>query len=676
MLLTRVILDNYGVYRNPTEFDFSCTSNKPIILCGGTNGAGKTTLFESILLCLYGVASFDKKPTQKEYDQYLARKIHRYLGTPVSAEHASITVQFQFSHQGKIFDYKVTRMWENDDGKINEIFTIQKRNPGQTKFYSLDSVEESQWQSFINELIPRGIAKLFFFDGEKIVQMANEGNEDIEIKSSFDTLLGLDLVEQLKSDISISILRNLKGDSKKIQSDLDQLLCEKDDSNEKISRLQSKQLEKQNECDEKSKEITELESKITKIGGGYAQKRDDFKEKKSKVTFELSVIETEIQNLCSDLLPFCLIPKQLEQLKEQLSLDNKALEQSFENNILRNASKEVKSALSKSDFWSDVSVDSKSKKLLSKKLLDLISAEKKQSETKLIHNLSLDDMAYLSGLIEKTQNFPKAHLEKLTKQFNLCTEKLARIDLALTDAPSDDEIGPLLSKLNEKNKEFGMITSEIEHIQNQIMQEKSLISMCNVKIRNITSEKHKTKHQSIASDLAQKTQDVLDEYAQKLRAKKLSQLEEYLLEGLHILLHKENFIHKVSISPDTFEVTLYRDDTHILRKDDLSKGEQQMFATAVLWALQKTSGRPLPFIIDTPLARLDVAHRKKLVEKFFPMASHQVMIFSTDSEIDQNFYSILHPYVTRSYSMRYDPKKGKTRVDESYFWDKGEAIEV
>ena len=204
MLLTKVTLSNYGVYRDKNEFDFRCDLEKPVILCGGTNGAGKTTLFESILLCLYGISFFDKKITQKQYHEFLGRKIHRFLGTPVSATEASITVEFQFAHQGKVDDYKVHRMWESDDGKVSEKLTISKLE-GDWK--SLDKIEESQWQSFINELIPRGIAKLFFFDGEKIVEMAQEGNEDIEIKSSFDTLLGLDLVEQLRYRVFFGCLR-------------------------------------------------------------------------------------------------------------------------------------------------------------------------------------------------------------------------------------------------------------------------------------------------------------------------------------------------------------------------------------------------------------------------------------------------------------------------------------
>ena len=101
-----------------------------------------------------------------------------------------------------------------------------------------------------------------------------------------------------------------------------------------------------------------------------------------------------------------------------------------------------------------------------------------------------------------------------------------------------------------------------------------------------------------------------------------------------------------------------------------------MFATAVLWALAKTSGKPLPFIIDTPLARLDIEHRSNLVEKFFPVASHQVIIFSTDSEIGASDYQKLLPSISRTYAMEYISGKGKTeKHDDQYFWnEKGDKV--
>jgi len=241
MLLTKVTLNDLGVYRGRNEFDFKTTPEKPIILCGGTNGAGKTTLFESVMLCLYGQESFEKKISQKQYHEIILRSIHRFLGTKKSADEASIIVEFQFAHEGKISEYQVMRMWQNNDGKIDEKFTIQKKNLSDENFTKLDSVEESEWQIFINQLLPIGITKLFFFDGEKIQNIADSGNEDRHIRSSFDSLLGLDLVKQLSNDIGLSILRESKGETKKILDEINLLTKEKEESEKKLEDFQKKQ---------------------------------------------------------------------------------------------------------------------------------------------------------------------------------------------------------------------------------------------------------------------------------------------------------------------------------------------------------------------------------------------------------------------------------------------------
>nr|AIF10946.1 SMC protein-like protein [uncultured marine thaumarchaeote KM3_47_F06] len=674
MLLTKVTLSNYGVYRDKNEFDFRCDIEKPVILCGGTNGAGKTTLFESILLCLYGISFFDKKITQKQYHEFLGRKIHRFLGTPVSASEASITVEFQFAHQGKVDEYKVHRMWESDDGKVSEKLTISKLE-GDWK--PLDKIEESQWQSFINELIPRGIAKLFFFDGEKIVEMAQEGNEDIEIKSSFDTLLGLDLVEQLRSDINLSLLRNLKGDSKKIQEQIDRFTSEKDEADGKIQRYADQIVELNSDIEKIQKETNVQEEKISKLGGGYASKRAEFKEKKIQLKAKLEQIEEEIRNNCADILPFTLIPKQLESVQKQLEIDQSILKNTFEKEILESNFSNIKSKVNSKKFWGGVSVDSKVKNELLSKLSSLFEETTEGSSVteKSLFNFSVDDTSKLIGLIKKIKNDTGKLLEKSTKKFSETYDELQIVEVSLTSAPTDDEIGQLISELNEMNKEIGSLTAQIEEKHSLIATEKALIKTINVKMREIVADKHKSKRNASGADIAGKVDNVLEEYSQRLRKSKLKLLEDYLLQGIQMLIHKENFIEKVSINKETFEVTLYRKNDDEMLKSELSKGEQQMFVTAVLWALAKTSGRPLPFIIDTPLARLDKEHRVSLIEKFFPIASHQVLIFSTDTEVDENFYPKLQPYITRSYSMFYNSKKGKTTKRDGYFWDeKGEKV--
>jgi len=674
MLLTKVTLSNYGVYRDKNEFDFRCDLDKPVILCGGTNGAGKTTLFESILLCLYGISFFEKKLTQKQYHEFLGRKIHRYLGTPVSATEASITVEFQFAHQGKVDEYKVHRMWESDDGKVREKLTISKLE-GDWK--SLDKIEESQWQSFINELIPRGIAKLFFFDGEKIVEIAQEGNEDVEIKSSFDTLLGLDLVEQLRTDINLSLLRNLKGDSKKIQEQIERYTTEKDEADKKIGKLVEKEVMLTANIEQIQKETNVLEEKLSKLGGGFASKRAEFKEKKLYLRTKLEQIEEEIRNICADILPFTLIPKQIESVQKQLETDQILLKNTFEKEILESSFADIQSKVNSKKFWNDLSVDSAVKAELLSKLSKILreTTEKSTVNEKSLFNFSANDTSKLIELINKIKNDTGKLLEKSTKKFSKTYDELQKVEISLTSAPTDDEIGPLISQLNKMNKEIGSLETEIEQTQNLIATEKALIKTINLKMREVVTDKHKNKRLASGADIAERVDNVLDEYSRRLRASKLKLLEDYLLQGIQMLIHKENFIEKVSIDKETFEVTLYRQNDDELLKSELSKGEQQMFATAVLWALAKTSGRPLPFIIDTPLARLDKEHRVSLIEQFFPIASHQVLIFSTDTEVDETFYPKLYPYITRSYSMIYDSKKGKTTKRDGYFWDeKGEKV--
>jgi DNA sulfur modification protein DndD len=206
------------------------------------------------------------------------------------------------------------------------------------------------------------------------------------------------------------------------------------------------------------------------------------------------------------------------------------------------------------------------------------------------------------------------------------------------------------------------------------MQEKSFVNILNSKISNIVKDKHQDKRRISGMENAKRVQGVLDEYAKRLRDKKLELLERYITEGLQMLLHKKQFIDKVSIDNKSFEVRLFKGDDEI-SKEMLSKGELQMFATAVVWGLAKTSGRPLPFMIDTPLARLDEEHRENLVEKFYPYASHQLIIFSTNSEINRIFYPKLEPFIERSFVIKYDSDKGKTEKHDNYFFDsEGEKI--
>jgi len=88
----------------------------------------------------------------------------------------------------------------------------------------------------------------------------------------------------------------------------------------------------------------------------------------------------------------------------------------------------------------------------------------------------------------------------------------------------------------------------------------------------------------------------------------------------------------------------------------------------MLWGLARASGRPLPVVIDTPLGRLDSSHRDQLLKRYFPNASHQVLLFSTDEEIDEECFRKIKPWVGRAYRLEFDESLDATQVQPGYFW--------
>ncbi len=678
MLLTKVIINDFGVYRGRNEFNFQTEPGKPIILCGGTNGAGKTTLFESVMLCFYGQNSFEQKTSQKQYHDRILRKIHRYLGTKKSADEASVTIEFQFAHEGEIVEYQVMRMWQNNDGKIDETFTIKKKNPSDEKFVKLDSIEESAWQIFIEQLIPKGIVKLFFFDGEQIQKIADEGEEDKHIKSSFDALLGLDLVKQLINDIGLTILRNSKGEIKKILEEINLLTKEKDESEKKIESLHDKQINLETKIGFLQKQADVQEANFKKIGGEFARNREELTIEKARLESKLENTEKEIRELCSDTLPFSLIPKQLEEIKNEIKADQQKIEDGFEKIILEKNFQDLLDNIKSESFLPNINNDVKQN--VTKQIDELLKnkIESISNPTKTTFNLSANDMNHAIQLIDNVNDSAEQKIENLAMSYNDDSNSLEQTKVGLDSAPREDEMGPIFSELTQTSRELGELENELDHLLTLESQEKSLVTLVNSKIRTNLTKKHEDKKRMAGLEIGSNVQDVLEDYANSLRSKKLELLESYILDKLQVLLHKKNFIEKISIDAETFEVKLYKGNDDEITKDMLSKGELQMYATAVVWGLALTSGRPLPFMIDTPLARLDEEHRKSIVEKFYPNASHQTIILSTDSEVNFEYYKKLEPYISNSFVIQYDSDKGSTKKHDTYFFDKKGAriIEV
>jgi DNA sulfur modification protein DndD len=168
--------------------------------------------------------------------------------------------------------------------------------------------------------------------------------------------------------------------------------------------------------------------------------------------------------------------------------------------------------------------------------------------------------------------------------------------------------------------------------------------------------------------IAGPTRDTMQEFLRRATARKIDRLSDLITESFRFLARKQTLVERIDVDPATFAVTLFDAAGHGLRRQRLSEGEKQIFAIALLWGLARAAARPLPAVIDTPMARLDAAHRQHLVQRYFPSASHQVIVLSTDTEVDRAYYQLLQPAIARAYHLRYDEASRSAVGEEGYFW--------
>ena len=150
--------------------------------------------------------------------------------------------------------------------------------------------------------------------------------------------------------------------------------------------------------------------------------------------------------------------------------------------------------------------------------------------------------------------------------------------------------------------------------------------------------------------------------------RKIRLIENLILDSFRQLLRKKDLLTAIKIDPETYNMSLLGRNGEDVPADRLSAGERQLLAVSTLWGLAQASGRAMPIVIDTPMARLDSEHRTHLVKNYFPNASHQVVILSTDEEIDDKYYPQIKSRVSHSYELSYCDKKQSSVINKGYFF--------
>lgn len=665
MILKRLILENYCLFSGHHEFDLEPRIKhravRPIILFGGKNGAGKTTFLSAIQLAFYGRQAAGNRLSEKEYHLSLRNRIHRNNQSDRRASFAKVGLCFELVTQGEKHEYYIERSWtDSQDTSFKEFFKVKRDGK------DLDDVSSNHLQSFIAEIVPERLSQLFFFDGEKIKNIAEDITSNAAISEAIQTLLGLDMVKSLQSDLATLRSRNLKAaDPKAYDEQMGAIEAELARLNAEKSRLITEEAHQQGLVHGIKLEIAILEKQLSQQGGTFAQHRDSNISLKTDLETKQAALLAEIRSECDSTLPFALCPNVSQQLARELDA---------ETALRKHRVLDVEIATLQTELLASVaqrfngSANPEMIGFLTQELLRFRESRRPASDSDELHALSERDAALTVEFLSqqapastKRLHASLAELEGIEREL-----KLVRRDLEKT--PTQLALQDAFTELNTRHHDLGRTEEVRRKITEHLRQTEIALAAKEREKAKIEEGLGEARDVAQKTALIQKLNTALTTYMDRLTQAKIAQLQSEVTECFHRLVRKKDFVRQVQINPETFSVAVIDKFGRSVPKDDLSSGEKQIFAISMLWGLARTSGRPLPVVIDTPLGRLDSDHRKNLIQNYFPHAGHQVILLSTDTEVDVDLFKELSPAVSHCYHLKYDQDKACTTADNEYFW--------
>ena len=661
MILKSLYLQDFGVFQGSFDENYvdleprtKYNKKRPIILFGGLNGAGKTTTLTAVRLALYGKQSLGRAVSVQAYHDFLLDSIHKPKGSVLNPNTAGVKLDFNFGRQGEVIDYTVKRVWTVRGNSVFESVEIYQNGE------YLQNLTDQQKQSFLNELIPIGVADLFFFDGEKIAELADD-SDNTALADAINRLLGLDIIDRLKADLGV-YLRDQKRDQlpSDIKNEIETLESE-------YQSLYAAYQAKLSDIDTLKIESTELEAKkerltenVNELGGAWASNRQESEQKESELRARRNELQNQIRSLIADAAPLALAKAQLTLLLDQLTKEQQTKRQMVVQVELRKQLNKVKQSL--------IAALGKANQDAIDASIEASMPATPNSDAAIVHDISDTEFNRLQHLINDVVPKQQARVKELSSELETVEEELESIGLNISRAPDERRIATFVSELSDIENTLGQrqvqVQQETEVARNTLREAMDKLRKLRDKEKEFTS----TSNLNQAVTLADRTRGLLEGFAVKTREQRIQQLEQEFIKSFAKLARKDDLMITAKINPDTFNVSLVDGKGNVIDKKKLSAGEKQIYAIAMLEALGRTSGRNLPIIIDTPLGRLDSRHRENLVKNYFPTASHQVLILSTDTEVDEDFYKDLSPEISHAFEVAYDPEAGSSGYYEGYFW--------
>ena len=647
---------NFGPYAGKVSIEFPDPTDKKSIVCiYGLNGKGKTTFINSIKLTLHG----EKANLAKDdsYQQYLYHHIHKNERSKSNPQ-AYVMITLTINNGDEI---EIKRSWKFlFENKIRE--TVQVRVNG--KFLQFN--EEEDKKAFVNNIIPMNVLQFYAFDAEKIRYVAEANGPYTMLEEDIHDTLNIS-----KYTRTLDILNKFFDYTNKKR---------KNATESHSARLLSEKLHAKELLDNKRGQLSRLEQNINgtekehqAIKRWLMQRGYQSKETRENLEIKLELLKEDKNNLMeqfddfiNSFLPFMVCFETLYEMDAQLTLEIQE-----EGTILANDQMKRQ----KLEFLDILQKDT-SPPLIEKQKKELTDRFSKQwdhsfpSSQKLINLYHLesipkqnrdDFLNEFNGIYEGIRTTHKEAyrlLEEYERKKEQVTELEEELHFLPTHTETDERIvtfQKLNNDLKQQNDDKCAIIQEIDGAKENLLQKEKALKSYELELKE--NEKIIERINSI-----ERVQKLIEHFSKMLKQEKAKDVERYTEETFKSLAHKDNYIEKFNIDQNTFELKAFEKDNEEILLRYISEGEKQIYGLSLSSALAKSAGHDFPFIIDAPLIKLDTLHQENVMKEFFPTISKQVILLTTDDEMNPRKRKKIKPHLLKEFTL--DMKNGETKILE------------
>jgi DNA sulfur modification protein DndD len=665
MYIEKVIINNFRIYYGTNSVEFAPSGARNISIICGDNGRGKTTFLTALVWCLYG-------KQMQEVDKFFRERIltaggyNKYLVNSMN-KLAKLEGQNDFCVSIHLKEVELPGIPSNPV-RIRRTFNVDT----ESEFMELniddnnsELVQEVGRQVFIQDFImPNEIAKFFFFDAERIVELAEIRSipEKRSLSQAYSEVLGIKKYEELRNNLKnlrIRFRKDSASSEERIQfehlgREINKLKKSVEYHEAKKERFINEKLQLRHKADKLQEQLLREGSLLT------LAEIENLKQEKLRLNEKEKELMTEFKELL-EYAPFAIMGEILAHIKNQLNAEEKIRKSVIARELIEDKIKKIMQEL-ESGMSMTLGTGNEIKPYYIAKVSELLNKyfligdeDYKGREIKILHDFTSQEKNDFEALFSSLQTSYRGRLYTLAKLIRNIRLDHSNLNKRLTCAESEEtnasihnyrlEKGNTEKALQNIEDEVLLLSQTIGSLGNEIASKMALYDEIANKIR--VNERYEDKDL-----LATRLINELDDFIKKFKETKKQSLEKRILANLNTLMHKRDFIRQVvvEIINEIIEIRFYDSRGYEIKKDDLSKGEQQLYATALLKALVEESRTDFPVFIDSPLQKFDDKHARNIITIFYPNIAKQVVLFPLPrKEFGEEEYRLLIDNVESTY---------------------------